>query len=270
MRVRDLETYVAAWDLTPDGAPFRTRTSWLLPVISAGTPAMLKLPHEAEERAGMAVLAWYGGVGAARVLRADANAVLMERLAADVSLVTVAEHDDAAGTRILCDVIAALHRRHTPPPPPVISMRQRFESLADAAATPGPHRPIFERAQAVAERLVGAPAPHVVLHGDVHHENVLHDPARGWVAIDPKGVLGNRAFDYAAIFYNPTAALALQPGQLRARAAIIAEVAGFPIGDVLAWAFAGAALSACWSIESGESAATALAVAAIAEAESAA
>ena len=40
------------------------------------------------------------------------------------------------------------------------------------------------------------------LHGDLHHENIMHGP-RGWLAIDPKGVLGDPAFDAANWFYNP-------------------------------------------------------------------
>jgi aminoglycoside/hydroxyurea antibiotic resistance kinase len=42
-----------------------------------------------------------------------------------------------------------------------------------------------------------------VLHGDLHHGNVLDFGLRGWLAIDPKGLLGERGFDFANIFTNP-------------------------------------------------------------------
>ena len=42
----------------------------------------------------------------------------------------------------------------------------------------------------------------MLLHGDLHHENIMHGP-RGWLAIDPKGVLGDPGFDAANMFYNP-------------------------------------------------------------------
>jgi hypothetical protein len=43
----------------------------------------------------------------------------------------------------------------------------------------------------------------VVLHGDMHHENILKFSSRGWLAIDPKGLVGERGFDYANIFCKP-------------------------------------------------------------------
>jgi streptomycin 6-kinase len=148
-----------------------------------------------------------------------------------------------------------------------MTMRTRFGSLANAAEASGPHRAIFSRAWDMARGLLAAPAEFVVLHGDVHHRNVLHDPARGWVAIDPKGVLGNRALEYATIFYNPTDAVALRPGRLRASARLVAAVAGIDEREILQWAFANAALSACWSIESARPATSALTTAGVIEAE---
>jgi streptomycin 6-kinase len=179
--------YLARWSLAADGRSLRTRTSWLQPVTCDGGHAMLKVPFAAEERAGMAVLAWYGGIGAARVLRTDSGAVLMERLADDVSLAAIAEHDDARATEILCAVIAELHRARALAPPRLTPMRQRFRALAAAAARPGANRPLFHAAWEVAERLIDAPATATVLHGDVHHANVLHDPRHGWVAIGSQG-----------------------------------------------------------------------------------
>nr|WP_274378954.1 aminoglycoside phosphotransferase family protein [Deinococcus cavernae] len=63
---------------------------------------------------------------------------------------------------------------------------------------------VYATAWSIAQELLNDPQDTTALHGDLHHGNVLHSPARGWLLIDPKGLVGERGFDYANIFYNPT------------------------------------------------------------------
>ena len=79
-----LNPWLARWDLTPDGAPFATHTSVLLPVLAAGQPAMLKIATSPEEARGAAVLAWWGGEGAARVLALEGDALDKARMQAQM------------------------------------------------------------------------------------------------------------------------------------------------------------------------------------------
>jgi streptomycin 6-kinase len=65
--------------------------------------------------------------------------------------------------------------------------------------------------QSVANVLLSSPQDEVVLHGDLHHGNILDFGTRGWLAIDPKGLLGERGFDYANIFTNPDLAEPTRP-----------------------------------------------------------
>jgi streptomycin 6-kinase len=106
-----------------------------------------------------------------------------------------------------------------------------------------------------------------VLHGDIHHENVLDGGARGWLAIDPKGLLGERGFDYANILCNPDIETAGAPARLRAGVAIIAREAGLEPSRILNWALAYAGLSASWTLGDGEDASPALEIAEIAARE---
>ena len=264
-----MDRYLDAWRLTPDGMPFRTPSSWLRPVRSNGVAAMLKMPFDDEERVAIPVLAWFEGDGAARVLRWDKEAQLIERLADDVSLVAMAEGgQDSAATRIICGVIARLHGpRSTPPPDCLIPLRRRFRDLEKMASVASEGRVLYRAAWVEAQELMATASAEVVLHGDVHHGNVLHDPQRGWVAIDPKGLIGPRGYDYANILHNTISALPLAPGRLRGQAEIIVGEANLPLREVLGWAFAHAALSAAWSTHTGESADLALAIAEIARAE---
>jgi streptomycin 6-kinase len=70
--------HLARWDLVPDGDPIKTPSSLLLAVRHDGQPAMLKVAHEEEERRGGAVMAWWDGDGAAKVLARHGEALLLE------------------------------------------------------------------------------------------------------------------------------------------------------------------------------------------------
>ena len=256
-----LADYLGKWSLQADGAPLHTHTACLLPVLHGGQPAMLKLWTGDDERRAGAVLRWWDGEGAVRVLAASTNddVLLLERAIGSCSLATLArtgEAGDGAATRILCVVAARLHapRPSSPPLPPLSGC---FAALAAAAA----HGGVFSACHAVAQDLLAAPQDSVVLHGDLHHANVFDGGARGWLAIDPKGYIGERGFDFANILCNPDAALATCPGRLERQVALIAHEARLDPARLLAWIAAWAGLSAAWHLEDGTPPETALAVA---------
>lgn len=85
---------------------------------------------------------------------------------------------------------------------------------------------MLQQALLGATELLNSMQSQVVLHGDIHHGNILDFGAHGWLAIDPKGLLGERGFDFANIFCNPDAYTATKPGHLERQAAIVAHVTG--------------------------------------------
>jgi streptomycin 6-kinase len=264
-----LGPWLSRWRLVLDGAPFTTKFgSRLAPVLADGAPAMLKIAAHEEERRGGALMEWWAGDGAARVLAREGDALLLERLAGPRSLSAMAREgrdDEAAG--ILCTVVRGLHAlRARPRPPELVPLDRWFASLRTAAARDGG---AFARALTIAERLLADPREVVVLHGDVHHDNVLDGGPRGWLAIDPKGLIGERGFEYANLFRGPDADLALAPGRMARRVGVVAQAASLDPRRLLAWIFAYAALGAAWSLESGHGrdAASGLAIAEAAEAE---
>jgi streptomycin 6-kinase len=258
--------YLARWGLTPDGEPIVTRGSRLLPVRYGEMPAMLKIAVETEEWRGTTLMIWWNGEGAARVLAHEANALLMERAIGDASLVEMASNgrDDQA-SRILCAVATILHLpRDRTPPSTIIPLSRWFRALGPAASRFGG---IWERAAASARELLAEPQEVVVLHGDIHHGNILDAGPRGWLAIDPKGLIGERGFDFANIFCNPDLKTAVAPERLARRASVVAEAAGLDRIRLLKWVLAYAGLSAAWSLEDGELPELALAVAELAASE---
>ena len=238
--------HLERWSLVPDGAPIATLNSRLLPVRRRGQAAMLKISSE-EERIGGALMAWWAGDGAAAVLAYDDAALRMERAGGAASLADMArEGQDDEACRILCAVAARLHAPRDTPVPSLTGLPERFRSLM-AAAPAGPG--VLTHCADTARSLLAAPREQSVLHGDLHHENVLDFGLGGWRAIDPKGLIGERGFDFAALFRNPDVADASRPDavvpqRFRRRVDVVAEAAGLERGRLLRWVLASAGLSA--------------------------
>ncbi len=106
----DIDLWMERWNLTPDGDEIRTLCGAIRPVRYLGASAMLKVAHDVDERRGAALMAWWGGEGAARIYERDGDALLMERLDGPRSLNVMAKGDqDEEATLILCQVAASLH-----------------------------------------------------------------------------------------------------------------------------------------------------------------
>ncbi len=245
------DSWVKRWALVPDGEPIITPGSRLLPVRLGDVPAMLKIAVDAEEKFGNLLMTWWEGDGAARVFAHHGDGLLMERAVGRQSLMRMAlggQDDDAS--RILCAALARLHAPRLSAPPPLVSLPHWFASLRLAAAQQGG---AFSLSLASAEALLADPQEVVVLHGDMHHDNVLDFGARGWLAIDPKRVSGERGFDYANLICNPDLPTATDPGRFDRQLAVVAQAADFDPRRLLQWVLAFAGLSAAWFVEDGNS-----------------
>ena len=234
------------WNLTPDGTATRTPGSDLMPVRWQGRAAMLKVTRSVVEVRGYDLMVWLEGEGAARVYRQGGAALLLERLesAPDLAALALGGQDDAA-TRILCGAAAGVHRDRPSLPPDLPDLRRWFWSL-EAAQAQGE---TFAQAWVTTQRLLADQRDVRPLHGDLHHGNVLRSPERGWLVIDPKGLTGERTFDFANMLCNPKPEHALTPGRLERQSALIAREAGLDRARLLAWVGAYAALSAAWHLE---------------------
>lgn len=250
------------WNLTPDGEPFSTASSDLFPVRYESAPAMLKIAKHPEEQAGNALMIWWNGEGAARVLACDGHSLLLERATGSRSLAEMARDGfDREASAIICSVAEKLHSPRPQPPPKLTPLTQWFRELEPAA-----HRleGVLRQSLNASRELLATPREIVVLHGDIHHGNILDAGPRGWLAIDPKGLIGERGFDFANIFCNPDWTVATTPGRLAEQATVVAEAAGLDRRRLLKWILAYAGLSAVWSLADNEDPSLALTVASLA------
>jgi len=257
-----LGIHLARWNLVPDGDPIETPSSLLLAVRHNGVQAMLKIAREDEERRGGALMAWWDGDGAAKVLAQHGPALLLERATGPRSLTAmVATGEDDEASRILCAVAQRLHAPRGGSLPALVPLVRWFEALAPAART---HGGLLAQADQAAQALLADPRDVVVLHGDIHHGNVLDAGERGWLAIDPKGLLGERTFDFVNILRNPDAAAALTPGRFDGQVEVLAAAASIERRRLLDWTLAFAGLSAAWHLADGTPADLDLAIAGLA------
>lgn len=248
----------ARWQLIL-GDPYGLSFNYVARATRAdGTPAVLKLtPPAGELRFEAAALRHFGGSGAVRLLEADveAGALLLERASPGEQLSTVQARDDEAATRIAAEVGRLLHRPAAGPLRTVEDWaRSAFGWLRDrygGGTGPLPAE-LLDRAEAEHAELVASAAPPVLLHGDLHHHNVLTSD-RGWLAIDPHGVLGEPAYEAGPLLRNPVG-LGARPdlaAVLARRVPILAEAYGVDAERIRGWGRAHNAVSVIWSHQDG-------------------
>lgn len=223
-----------------------------------GTPAVLKLslPEDKEFEAEAEALRLFDGRGVARLLELDRpkGAMLLESLEPGESL--EAFENDEKATAVAADVMGKLWRPAPPDHtfPTVAEWAKGFERLRanfDGGTGPMPAA-LVEKAEALFEELIQSQEPPVLLHGDLHHGNILSS-RRGWISIDPKGVVGERAYEAAAMLHNPAGFLEREnPGKLlERRIEILSERLALEKSRVRGWGVAQSVLAAHWSLEDG-------------------
>jgi streptomycin 6-kinase len=244
-----LSYYLARWNLSNPQFLTQTITSHIYTVTHEGETVILKLlsPSETDEQRGAVALRYFAGHGAVRLFRYDEGAQLME-YAAGVELVTWVERgEDEQATRVIAQVIQQLHSvPQDAPKDDMITLDHWFEALFVRAAADQQAgiQSIFARGASIAAQLLRDQQEIRVLHGDIHHYNIKHSP-RGWLAFDPKGLIGERTYDCANALCNPAMPeLAHNESRLLSNAAIFADALALDLSRVLAFTYAYACLNA--------------------------
>lgn len=231
-----------------------TETSLIAFGRRATQPVVLKIIKRSgdEWRCGE-ILDAFDGRGVVRVYEYVAGAVLLERLTPGHRLAELPLHgrDDEA-TEILADVIRRMSPSRSVPCPTVQDWAAGFDRYIATGHAQIPGHLIAEGQRVCAVLCASQTRPRL-LHGDLQHYNVLFDVQRGWLAIDPKGVVGEIEYEVGAALRNP-----VERPELFATSAIVkTRLARFEsrlrldATRALAWSFGQAVLSAIWDVEDG-------------------
>jgi streptomycin 6-kinase len=203
---------------------------------------------------GMDAMVLYGGRGMVRVLdlARDERIVLMEKVVPGET--AWREPID----RALAAVAAVMQKlRLTPPPehsfPDVRAYHRAWPRNVRLYGGPGPiDADLFEIGEKLFLELCDTSATPVVLHGDLHYGNVLRSERESWLAIDPKGVIGEPCYEVGDVFRNRIDELyeASDPARaMRRRVEALADLTGFDRERVRLWALAQAVLSEVWTAD---------------------
>ncbi len=274
----------------PPGKEFSSQTfqevaADLQPSTQAQSVVVKIIKRPGDEWRSGKVLKAFDGHGVVRVYEEKPGAILMERLSPGNSLVnlTLSGRDEEA-IEILAGIISemslAVTSRESSGSSDESSISLKISSSSQhSSITSAEHLPTlptlhdwakgFERYLATGDKqiptslveagqrvyldLAGSQRNPRLLHGDLQHYNVLFDSNRGWIAIDPKGVIGEGEYELGAILRNPIERpdLFLSPATIESRLKQLTNSLNLNLKRAHAWTFSQAVLSAIWDFEDG-------------------
>lgn len=246
----------AKWSLSVE-QPFPNLSyNYVAPCVCAdGAQAVLKIGFSQEDSvifSEAACLKLLDGRGAVKLLRFDENyrALLLERLIPGENLKGICRTDDEQATRIAIDVMRRLCRS----PPETIkfpTLENWMNGLRTAEKVNFAPRSVA-RARNYFEELSDASEQNLLLHGDLHHENILSAERESFLAIDPKGVIGDIGYEIGVFLNNQRRLIRTRQNLARILARRVEQFAlSFDIEPqkLRKWAFVQAILSAWWVFE---------------------
>lgn len=203
------------------------------------------------EQYGAAALNYFDGHGIVQLYKYDDRAHLLEYIEGSMLRGMVDKGFDNKATAIICDIIADLHKDRDKPIPKLNSLENHCAELFNQARKPDASDVLIKAAEIGAELLANQ-INLKPLHGDVHHENILMSD-RGWILIDPNGLIGDPVYEYANIFHNPIKdrKITNNPDRIQSVATIICEKTGYDRDKILKYGAMHIALSASWAFSTG-------------------
>src|ERR1041384_3551069 len=249
----------ARWALEFDGPFANLSYNLVMPARAAhGADVALKVGVPCRELlTEAAALEFFAGRGAVHLLAHDATrgVLLLERVTPGRSLHEL--QADAEATRTAARLMRRLWRvapdAHTFPTLAVwFRSFQRLRQQFAGGTGPFPSDLIARAEHTFAELNASTERP-VILHGDLHHMNILSSERDGWLAIDPKGLCGDAGYEVGTFMLNQWPSDPNEtPHVLAQRLSIFADELQMSRARLKAWAFCHAVLSAVWSFEEAD------------------
>ncbi|PPE03400.1 aminoglycoside phosphotransferase family protein [Holospora curviuscula] len=236
--------------------------NYVLSGFQGDNPIILKASLDSEGLAREAfALKCFAGYGAVKVLVEDNGMLLLERAIPGVSLKSYFPNQEHESIEIACGVMKKLHQENIPKdhPFPHIKDPGYAGGFAEASWLAALDKDCLipdgylQKARKLRGELLQTSKPDVFLHGDLHHDNILQN-GDDWMVIDPKGVIGEPAYEVAAFIRNPIPELLHHADAttiIHNRITQFSELLGIPAKRILDWCFVQAVLAWAWALEDG-------------------
>lgn len=249
------DAHISKWNLS-DLQPINVNSSFskvAIVTMENGEKAVLKVltDHGVEiEENGATTLEYFKSDAIVRIYQSDENAHLLEYVDGTMLTTLVKQGEDHQAATIICDVIDCLHEANDAEAPSFRPLRTHFSALFECAAKENVPA-ILREASVIGDRVLDNQSNIRPLHGDLHHDNILHSSQRGWIAIDPHGLLGDVGYEYANAFNYPIddRDLTSNPKRISMLADIFSERSGIDRNEILQYAAMHMGLSASWRIQ---------------------
>ncbi|MCF6764778.1 phosphotransferase [Thiotrichales bacterium 19S3-7] len=174
--------------------------NYILKGFQADKKIILKIAidKEALEKEANALEA-FQGVGVPKLYVREKNFLILEQVLPGSTLKDYFPSKEFNSIEIFCTVLKNLHRINLPKKHGFQSIEKWLVALDHDYDIPMMY---LAKARALYRELLRTQPTQILLHGDLHHENILKHHNQ-WIAIDPKGVIGDPAFDVCAFIRNP-------------------------------------------------------------------
>ncbi len=252
----DIDSLASKWSIKITKRITQTPTCEVFEVERDSVLLILKLYSDLgweDEKGSISVLNAWNGNGAVTVIDHVDKALLMEKLEEPNLYSFSASNQESQASEIFCEIIDKIHSVDIEMlPDPVKAANEIIKPLLQFDVA-DPIQPMFDKAKRIAEELIGSPGETVVLHGDLHHENVLRRSDGEYVCFDPKGYIGDPAYEIATILKNPWHYPEISESEeiCLERAQYFAKSLNFDLGRILKFAFVHMGLSVMWSYSDG-------------------
>lgn len=229
--------------------------NYVLPVLGPKEEEWVlkvSVPHNEFSRE-IHALTHFNGRGSARLIAANPKEgwMLMERLLPGTRLVDVLNEQQAIPI-----AVSVMQRLWTPVTEPqlFISLEEWLLSLEQLKTQKSLQQLVSKKLRdfvsSRAKELISNQGEPVLLHGDLHHYNILQHQLE-WLAIDPKGIIGEREFEIGAFLRNPFCVVEepLETKELARNLDWVIDLTAFNRERVLSWCIIQAILCVCWYAE---------------------
>ncbi len=230
-----IKSIAAEWDLNSLKSVDNLSMNYVASGFQGEQKVILKLSLDAElignEYEALTALSNYGAV---QVLAHKEKTLLLKKLSPAISLKTYLPDRKTEALKIACEVAQKLHQAPLPANIKLPSIEERFSLLDKDWPIPSD---FLTLARKFRDEIFSKYQIRKVLHGDLHHDNILQD-SNAWKVIDPHGVIGFPINEVWAFVQD-----------IDKDIPYIANYFGFDIEDVKKCYFMHAVLSAVWAME---------------------
>ena len=194
----------------------------------------------------------FAGHGGVNIIDRADGLLLMQRIIPGISLKKHFPAREGAAINIACALIKKLRLAKIPSGHNLPHIKEWLGVLDKDLEIPSNY---LQKAQHLRDKLLLGSGTDILLHGYLHHDNILLNRDQeidDWLAIDPKGVIGDRAYEVVAFIINPIPELLEHADAhqiIQKRLIAFSNGLNIPYNRIKDWCFVQSVLAWTWGLE---------------------